>query len=111
MNQRSADVTQALSLGLLETNGRLMAAVLRSVTAGKWNGGHLEGRTMRLKIMDDGGCEHGLSRDVRDVHPRWIHERLGTHTEAELQAALDQYRSEDFGGTGPQQRDCCGVFM
>lgn len=30
-----------------------------------------------------------LSRDVRDQHPDWVHEQLGTESESELQAVLD----------------------
>ena len=47
-----------------------------------------------------------LSRDVRTVHPAWVHEQMGTETEAELQAALDQYAGAE--GLGP---DADGVAV
>jgi hypothetical protein len=40
-----------------------------------------------------------LSRDVRTVHPAWVHEQMGTETEAELQDVLDQYAGAE--GLGP----------
>lgn len=39
-----------------------------------------------------------LSRSVRDQHPAWVHEQLGTSTEAELQDTLSQYRVSDYYG-------------
>jgi hypothetical protein len=48
-----------------------------------------------------------LSRDLRTEHPAWVHEQLGTDSEAELQAALDQY-GDDAAGRGP---DADGVAL
>ena len=41
-----------------------------------------------------------LSRDVRDEHPAWVHEQLGTESEAELQAHLDNLDPFAYAGDG-----------
>lgn len=45
-----------------------------------------------------------LSRDVRHTHPAWVHDQMGTESEAELQAALDCYEASDA-------EDECGVTV
>jgi hypothetical protein len=62
------------------------------------------------KILDDGGCEHVFSRDVAHIHPKWMHDRMETSSEQELQAALDRSHPPDFPGPGPENRDCSGLY-
>lgn len=50
-----------------------------------------------------------LSRDVRDVHPEWVHEQLGTESESELQGFLDNCSMEEFL-LCLDTPDDCGVF-
>lgn len=37
-----------------------------------------------------------LARDVCTTHPQWVHDQLGTSSEAELQLCLDQYNVSDW---------------
>lgn len=46
-----------------------------------------------------------LRRDVSAQHPAWVHGQMGTTSEVELQAALDNYGPECIG-MGP---DVCGI--
>lgn len=42
------------------------------------------------------GHTYPVSRDVRDVHPKEVHDALGTGSESELQAHLDQCHVDDW---------------
>ena len=37
-----------------------------------------------------------VSRDVRDSHPEWVHEQMGTSNEVELQNVLSQMNVNDW---------------
>lgn len=60
-----------------------------------------------IERKDDGKVIQ-IHRDVCTTHPAWVHEQMGTHSEGELQAALDSYNAADYAGKG---RDCDGVFI
>jgi phage tail sheath gpL-like len=67
-----------------------------------------KGMTMTMTIKRHGSDEIvTLSPDVRDTHPAWVHEQMGTTSESELQAALNQYSADDCTG----ERDVCGIAM
>lgn len=51
-----------------------------------------------------------LVRDVTHVHPDWVHEQLGTQSEAELQHFLDACDEAEFAKNSGQPDDA-GVFM
>jgi hypothetical protein len=44
------------------------------------------------------GKVYPIHRDVTHVHPQAVHERLGSHSEGELQQYLDDCRVVDYYG-------------
>jgi len=50
-----------------------------------------------------------VSRDVRDVHPAWVHEQLGTDSESALQAYLDNV--DPFALAGDTIGDSDGIRL
>jgi hypothetical protein len=49
---------------------------------------------MRITMQELRICE--IQRDVTRQHPQWVHDRLGTTSEVELQAALDAMDVDDW---------------
>lgn len=49
-----------------------------------------------------------LSRNMRDVHPEWVHAQCGTQNEVELQHFLDQVYEDDYAENG---EDSCGISL
>lgn len=49
-----------------------------------------------------------IDRDVRTVHPAWVHDQLGTTCESELQHAMDQCY---VGAYADGMRDESGVLI
>jgi hypothetical protein len=50
-----------------------------------------------------------LSRDVRDAHPQWVHDQLGTTDEAELQSVISEL--DPFSYAGDTVGDSDGVKL
>jgi hypothetical protein len=66
-------------------------------------------KTPILRIVNfDRDEDIELSRDVRHVHPTWVHRQLGTRCESELQLMLDQYDPSIFS---EDDTDICGVYV
>ena len=49
-----------------------------------------------------------IDRDVRTVHPAWVHDQLGTTCESELQDGLSQCHVDDYADG---VRDECGILI
>jgi len=52
-----------------------------------------------------------ISRDVKHVHPTWVHEQCDTQSEGELQRMLDQTNFGDYVKAGCQFQDDSGIFV
>lgn len=64
----------------------------------------------RFIIRRHNGIETArLSRDVRDEHPAWVHEQLGTESESQLQSFLDQ--CDPFAYAGKEDYDADGIRL
>lgn len=53
-----------------------------------------------------------INRDVTHAHPVWVHEQLGTESESDLQALMDQYNLHDYYSVGRHlPADAYGVVL
>lgn len=54
-----------------------------------------------------------ICRNVTATHPMWVHDQLGTSSEAELQQCLDQMSVDDWYDSRGEHLgdDVCGVSM
>ena len=63
---------------------------------------------LKIRSHDD-GLTADLCRDVTAVHPQWVHDQIGTESEAELQQFLDACEQNEYM-RNPGQVDDAGVF-
>lgn len=58
------------------------------------------------------GSSHRIARDVRISNPDWVHEQLGTESEADLQAYIDQLNPMNWYMDGEHLGpDSCGLML
>lgn len=69
---------------------------------------------MRIQITSKlTGAVELISRSVTDTHAQWVHDQLGSSSETELQAMLDQLSVDDWYDAAGDHRgqDVCGIEM
>jgi hypothetical protein len=66
--------------------------------------------SLKIRSNEDNSVTSDLYRDATSIHPAWVHEQLGTESESELQAFLDDCEQGAYL-RNPDEADEAGIYF